>query len=86
MLTPTDSKDTSLPTYPNIDDPLPPSVHENTFLSHLWLVVLVLRSAVELRRGFYTMEIGVGVGESIHCVFLVVLSFLSAGLLGLPEK
>ena len=27
------------------------------------------------------MEIGVGVGESIHCVFLVVLSFLSAGLL-----
>ena len=25
------------------------------------------------------MEIGVGVGESIHCVFLVVLSFLSAG-------
>ena len=38
------------------------------------------------------MEIGVGVGESIHCVFLVVLSFLSAGLLlllgllGLPEK
>ena len=43
-------------------------------------------SAVQLRRGFYTMEIGVGVGESIHCVFLVVLSFLSAGLLGLPEK
>jgi hypothetical protein len=32
----------------------------------------------------------IGVGESIHCVFLVVLSFLSAGLLlgllGMPEK
>ena len=36
---------------------------------------------MKLRKGFYTMVIGEGVGESIHWVFLVVLSFLSAGLL-----